>query len=278
MITLVFVRPQGGLGNQLFFFNQSLLRSLSTRPFLIYSTTWFDRQSQRSLRFPFEYIHSISLPRIVDTVLKIFSILHTKSPRSGSIVLFRFLQVCFLDDIEYTDQPVSPQLTSRLPLQPFPYSHLSYNLAPPSIPNVAFMHIRRGDYLKHPNSTIYTALSTHYYNSSLSYLASQCRLDVIFVFAESESDIALLHDLPQHLTYKVYTKLSDLSTLRLMSSVHHAILANSTLSYWGAKLLEANSLTNSKIIAPSSWFLSSSFNNTYIQRLIPSNWTKISND
>lgn len=54
--------------------------------------------------------------------------------------------------------------------------------------------------------------------------------------------------------------------LRLMSSCHHQIIANSTFSWWGAWL---NPRTDKMVIAPKQWY---NTEDSYFPDLLPKTW------
>lgn len=129
-----------------------------------------------------------------------------------------------------------------------------------SSPTVS-LHVRRGDYLKHPNT--HPQLSLDYYNSALDKFPG-CN---VLVFSD---DIGWCKDhLNRSNTYFIEGN-TDVIDLYLMSLCDNNIITNSTFSWWGAWL---NQNSNKKVIAPDKWFGPSINHNT--KDLIPELWNKI---
>lgn len=128
--------------------------------------------------------------------------------------------------------------------------------------DVAFIHIRRGDYVK--LSHIYNNLSMDYYISSLVSLGvSKCiiftddhefvknnindNLNIDFIFSDSRN-----------------TAIDD---MYLMSSFKKGVIANSTFSWWAASINDDGSKI---IIGPKNWFVDKSI----VQPPYRNNWIK----
>lgn len=119
-----------------------------------------------------------------------------------------------------------------------------------------FLHIRRGDYLQIPH---FIKLASGYYNGALRAILARVSNPYIFVFSD-DIDFAkshLLKCLDSSLTSKARWKFmsgnenNPVQEMELMRSCKHAIIANSTFSWWAAYLM-ANP---HKVVAmPSSFF------------------------
>lgn len=70
--------------------------------------------------------------------------------------------------------------------------------------------------------------------------------------------------------FHVVEGLSKYDDLRLMAGCRHAIIANSTFSWWGAWL--GDNQINRTVIAPEKWFVT---NEIDYRDVVPSRWTKI---
>lgn len=127
-----------------------------------------------------------------------------------------------------------------------------------------FLHVRRGDYLK--KSDHHNVLSIEYYERALEYFDSDvnvvvfsddiswCREQKLFStdrFFLSETSDRL--PLTNYIKQNGYTEgaLIPHFDLCLMTLCSGAIIANSSLSWWGSWLQED---TNKKIIAPQNWY------------------------
>lgn len=115
------------------------------------------------------------------------------------------------------------------------------------------LHIRRGDYLEHPE--IYGVSCTEkYYNAAMKYIKEQCPKAHFFVFTNDISWARewLLEKEPEQFTLiEGTTEENGYIDLMLMSKCRHHIMANSSFSWWGAWL---NPNSNKIVTAPAPWF------------------------
>jgi hypothetical protein len=113
------------------------------------------------------------------------------------------------------------------------------------------IHVRRGDTtLPHEGRVV---LQTEYYADAIALIKERFADPTFFVFSD---------DMPfvkEHLPLDAKTVFVDHNDdftahedLRLMSSCHHHIIANSTFSWWGAWL---NPRSDKTVIAPKRWFV-----------------------
>jgi hypothetical protein len=131
--------------------------------------------------------------------------------------------------------------------------------------NPVSLHIRRGD------STLPTegkvVLPIEYYSHAVSIMKERLVDPVFFVFSD---DLTFAKEnLPRN-NRMVFVEHNDTSAayedLRLMSSCHYHIIANSTFSWWGAWL---NPRSDKVVIAPRHWFLGA---DNYYPNLFPQDW------
>ena len=131
------------------------------------------------------------------------------------------------------------------------------------------LHVRRGDYLLKENKDNFGVCSLAYYQKAKQYIASQYPNATFFVFSDDiewcknnlQGENTILVDIPQ--------QAPDSISLYLMTQCTGHIIANSTFSFWGAKILTK---TNSINIYPSKWFSNPTWN---IPNYIPENWIKL---
>ena len=132
----------------------------------------------------------------------------------------------------------------------------------------AFVHVRRGDYVSHNHfKREIGALDTGYYNKALGLLKSvgTCRL---FVFT-NDPEWARQH-LPRESRILGPEEVpSAHDVLWLMARCHHAVIANSSLSWWGAW---RDWQPGKVVCAPYPWF-SDSWRNT--RDLLPAAWLQL---
>ena len=145
---------------------------------------------------------------------------------------------------------------------------------------VIFLHVRRTDYVN--LSKYHPVCSQKYYQDSLKEFDDElpvlvfsddiewCKKQDIFsddrfLFSENQETFNHLHKDADGEYRKSLLPYTDLC---LMSLCSHAIIANSSMSWWGAWLIKNK---NKKIIAPTPWFgPEGSHNNT--KDLIPESW------
>jgi hypothetical protein len=131
--------------------------------------------------------------------------------------------------------------------------------------NPVSLHVRRGDSILPWEGKV--VLSTDYYYQAISIMKERLVDPTFFVFSD---DMDFVKESLRWDARMVFVEHNDDFTahedLRLMSSCHHHIIANSTFSWWGAWLTPRLDKT---VIAPSRWFLAG--DNRH-QNLIPPDW------
>jgi hypothetical protein len=145
-----------------------------------------------------------------------------------------------------------------------------------------FVHIRRGDYVATPD--YHPTLPIEYYEQALTQFDPSLP---VLVFSDSldwvkeqklfDDDRFLISE--NHVKYPNRIQLGDGSIqqslvpywdLCLMSMCKGAIIANSSMSWWGAWLQNGAG----KVIAPNLWF-GSAYSHYIMDDLIPETWEKI---
>lgn len=151
-----------------------------------------------------------------------------------------------------------------------------------SVGDCIFLHVRRGDYVATPDH--HPTLTTDYYQQALERFDSDIP---VLVFSDTldwvreqdflKSDRFLLSE--NHIKYPNKIKLGDGTIqqslipywdLCLMTLCKGGIIANSSMSWWGAWLQN----NTGKIVAPSKWF-GKAYDNFDTKDLIPERWEKI---
>lgn len=133
------------------------------------------------------------------------------------------------------------------------------------------VHIRRGDYVNHPEfSKSFGALGPDYYEMAIKQVAEQSPDSTLFVFSDDSDWVRqnMRFDLPHVFVTTTGTD-ADVDDLQLMSLCHHQIIANSSFSWWGAWL---NPRSQKLVIAPKQWFLDKPWNT---ENLVPERWLKL---
>lgn len=135
--------------------------------------------------------------------------------------------------------------------------------------NSVFVHIRRGDYCK-----LGWELNMDYYKRAIQYVLKHVDEPKFFIFGATESsfvkqfqkNLGLNEDNSLNLGETLITQNNQHEDMLLMSYCEHAILANSSYSFWSAYLGDK---TKRIVIAPTPWLLNN-------DNIICDNWTKIS--
>lgn len=112
--------------------------------------------------------------------------------------------------------------------------------------NSVSIHIRRGDYLNHPN--VYYIMDFEYIKNCLNYIESNKKIDNILIFSD---DIYWCKQNIQDDRIKFIENQLDYEDLYLMSLCENNICSNSTFSWWASYL---NKNTNKIVIFPKNWF------------------------
>ncbi|RYF47825.1 MAG: alpha-1,2-fucosyltransferase, partial [Cytophagaceae bacterium] len=131
------------------------------------------------------------------------------------------------------------------------------------------IHIRRGDYVNHPEfSKTFGFVGLDYYKQALQQLNDHYEDTQLYVFSD---DHAWVHEnlpLPDNTVFVQNTGPNgDVADLVLMSQCRHHIIANSSFSWWGAWL---NPHSDKLVITPRKWYKQQPTWNT--KDLLPSTW------
>ena len=240
MSELIFLKPKGGLGNQLFQLAAALtFKSLGGQIFIF--PTAANKHSGRDYRPLFGGYATDILIYTEHTYYQHdgFEAFDAKNFPYNSITLDGYFQ-------NY------PSIKSAIPAirAIFPESSKAYE-------EYAFLHVRRGDYLQF--SDIHYNLPQAYYESALTLLNH----NKILVFSDDPMWCATQ---PWLSKYTIVSEPDELSTLMMMASCKKgAIIANSTFSWWGAVLSGCD-----KVFYPSSWISGAN------PDLFPQSWTRVS--
>jgi hypothetical protein len=125
--------------------------------------------------------------------------------------------------------------------------------------NPVAVHVRRGDYVKHPGFWVVTP---EYLGNALQFFD-----DEEYTFLVFSDDIEWCKEIfPEEVTFIQGN--SQFEDLCLMSLCKHNIISNSTFSWWSAWL---NNNPNKKVIAPNNWYTDLK----PLYDLYPKNWNVI---
>lgn len=133
------------------------------------------------------------------------------------------------------------------------------------------VHIRRGDYLKGNNATLYGNICTpDYYARAIAYMTERLDDPVFYVFSDDLDYVRTHISIPQppHTVFVDWNRGQDSwQDLLLMSRCQHNILANSSFSWWGGWL---NANPDKIVITPKNWI-----NGMSAPDVTPSIWIRL---
>jgi hypothetical protein len=134
--------------------------------------------------------------------------------------------------------------------------------------NPVAVHVRRGDYINLWNLDV---CKPSYFLRAKRYMEKFVDDPVYIVFSE---DIIFCRQFMGEGCLYVDESVTDIDSLHLMQLCRHHIISNSTFSWWGAWLANAN---GGKVIAPSRWMNDDIRNDQYLvkNRLIPAHWDQV---
>lgn len=235
MSQLIFLKPKGGLGNQLF----QICAALTFKGHLFIFPTAANKHSGRDYRPLFG--HSTDTNLFTEYTYSQYDGFEAFDPKNfpyNSITLDGYFQ-------NY------PSIKSSIPT-----IRTILDRRNTSYEEYAFLHVRRGDYLQ--ASHIHYNLPQSYYENALTALNH----DKILVFSDDPSWCATQ---PWLSKYTIVNEPDEMSALLMMASCKKgAIIANSTFSWWGAVLSSSE-----KVFYPDKWISGAN------PDLFPEEWTKI---
>lgn len=134
------------------------------------------------------------------------------------------------------------------------------------------IHIRRGDYIGHPQLDGMAPLS--YYESSIDYIKARVKSPIFLIFSNDiewcKKNLPLDNENVYYVDWNI--KENSFRDMQLMSLCKHNIIPNSSFSWWGAWL---NQNPKKIVVAPEKWFTDNS--KLPYQDIIPKSWIKIQN-
>lgn len=133
------------------------------------------------------------------------------------------------------------------------------------------VHIRRGDYVNSPlANAVHGLCSLDYYRQAVELVAQRLDSPHFFLFSDDPDWVATHLELPYPATLVTINQQDDPALdLRLISACRHAIIANSSFSWWGAWL---NQQPDKLVIAPACWFADQSIDTA---DLLPQDWIRL---
>ena len=287
---MIISRITSGLGNQLFQYAAARHLALKNRTALYLDLSYYLYEYDDDTVRPFKLEHfSVPYRTLQKSPLEYVSKATKLLPNRSLPPIFLFLkekQFHFDDSIVqararcitmegfwqseayFRDDADTIRRELTLTSVPSPeFEHYKQQIA--TTPTPVSIHVRRGDYVNHPEfSKTFGFIGLDYYHQALSQLNDRYKNIRLFVFSD---DHAWVH---QHLTLPddtVFVKNTgpnaDVADLVLMSYCRHHIIANSSFSWWGAWL---NPNPDKLVITPRQWYKQQPTWNT--KDLLPSTW------
>ena len=293
------VQLQGGLGNQLFQYASAKNFAIARAQELLIDDIWYTKNhpdttprtvSLGYLNIPLAIGRSPQwLERPRKTRLRLqhflpitpFLIAETRpfrfDPHKFSNPLI-FGRDCYLigywQSFHYFQSIRSVLLTEFVPRAPLRPTYQSMLEAIQRAPSSCMVHIRRGDYVSLPQAhQVHGVLSLEYYRAAMDRMRHHLPNVQFFIFSDDLPWVREHLIVPGNASF--VEGFSDdravVEELFLMTQCQNHIIANSSLSWWGAWLCQAPQQT---VICPDQWLRDSKGTNW--GDLLPSNWQRLS--
>lgn len=286
---MIIVKIKGGLGNQLFQYavgfalarkHNTTLRTIDlTGKMGIARNYWLDHFNTSGKKInSFENFWYRAQNKVATKLglakYKYTYYLQHDEDTSIQEVVFKFGANTMLDgfyqnEIYFKDvaDDLRNELTLKDPLSDYSKELLSKIQA---ASNPVFIHVRRGDYVQNETTNqVHGTCDAAYYNSAIAYIKQNIENPTFFIFSDepewAKENIQTGSE--NEVSFNDAAKTTE--DITLMSNCKHAIIANSTFSWWGAWLIK----DPEKIIcAPKLWWASKTEADTDL--VVPKDWKK----
>ena len=257
------VKIMGGLGNQLFQYAFGKVLAEKSGQSVSYDTTWF----KETHKFPRDFVlnkFSVDASLIFKRPPRVIRDRHDTVSFDKDTFYFGYWQAS-----EYYSDELIEVLRDEFRVKPEYYTDefLSWRNKIKSQLSVA-VHIRRGDYV----SLNWHTVPITYYEKALWLMGQLIGAHKIFVFSD---DMAWCRN---HIHGVEYVDIAeDYLAFELMRDCNHFVIANSTFSWWAARLNP-----KSVVFAPREWFpvlnTTQVIKARYNSRIIVPNWMTLKNE
>lgn len=284
---VVYVHIIGGLGNQLFQYaaGRALARRYGLR--LKLDTSDFHRYKLRPFLLP-RYSLEYELVNRFEA-----SLLRASKVRFGKLA-WTLLDLRVIDEHQEAFQAIRIGSARRVYLRGYWQSEKYFEdcaeiirreLVPRAAPNdenarmlnrirggaSVCVHVRRGDYVANPSANAFHGLcGIEYYNAAAEHMTESLGRAVFFIFSDDIKWAKQNLKFPGE-THFVSHNSADVpeEDLRLMAACRHHVIANSSLSWWGAWLAKT---PEQIVVAPKIWFRGAA---KQPEDLIPPGWIRL---
>jgi hypothetical protein len=114
------------------------------------------------------------------------------------------------------------------------------------------IHIRRGDYASNPKAQKVLWLSDmDYFTRAFEYVKKVTAIRTVFIFSDDIEWCKMMLNFDLPMVFVPQVGIPDTESIHLISLCSHAIISNSSFSWWGAWL---NPNPHKVIVAPKKWF------------------------
>lgn len=269
-IDMIVVKLKGGLGNQMFQYATGLAVALAQKEELKLDTTGYDdpryvnANTPRKYRmFPFNLSVGIATPEEVKKYkypLGIFS-------KGMRFINFRILKRHNVDfDASYFKKAhryvegyfqseknflnIKDKIMKEFTLKKESEVLIGEKNKIDKVKSVS-VHIRRGDYVSDPKTSIvHGVCSKEYYEKAMSLIRKKIEAPIFYFFSDDIEWVKKEFGACPEFKYVSNPRLQDYEELMLMVSCAHNIIANSSFSWWGAYL---NTNPQKIIMGPKKW-------------------------
>lgn len=287
----ILLRPVGGLGNQMFQYAAARALALRTGACVGLDLSWFGTDPERQYALePFAIKADIlDRPLKRSNDVRLFAwVAHYLGLTYASQGTANFREASFQYDprIEKVSPPVildgyfqsekyfaayRTQISAEFTVQQPPSLAASHLLDQIANTDAICLHVRRGDYICNSKANAYHGIcSLEYYREGLAVVSQGLDKPHCFVFSDDPDWVRenFRSDLPTTIV-DIHRPDQAHEDLRLMAACQRYVIANSSLSWWGAWL---GARAGKKVVAPLHWFRSSA-NDT--SDLVPSEWHRV---
>lgn len=289
---MIYVRINGGLGNQLFRYAAGRALAERNRAPLVLDLSWYRVEQTPPRRFVLDKLkvagrlatwwEKIGLNQARNApgrIARAIQLLPTFFPKLRHIKndrmefqpeIYNAQGDLYLDtdcQSERYFKNIEPLLREELTLKS-PTIFFSETKKKMEECNSVALHIRRGDYVWNPKVTNGT-MPLSYYEEAADFIASKAHSPTFFVFSDDLSWAKENLKIPYQMEFVTHpTDARDWEELFLMAACKHQIIANSSFSWWGAWLNQNPAKT---VCAPKRWFADESKNT---RDVVPAEWQR----
>lgn len=285
------IRLVGGLGNQMFQYATARALSLRSGACTQLDLSWFGTDPERQYALgPFSIkadilrhsherytapqllmriAHRLGLTNISKDISTFREASFRYDPRINKVTPPVILDGYFQSEKYFA--PYRTDISAEFTVQHPPSMAASHLLDRIASTDAICLHFRRGDYISNPKANAYHGTcSLEYYQRGLAFVSRDLKNPHCFIFSDDPNWVRenFKSDLPTTLV-DIHRPEQAHEDLRLMTACQHYVIANSSLSWWGAWL---GTHAGKKIVAPLHWFKNST-NDT--SDLIPSEWHRL---